>query len=401
MRSLKLKAAAAGELEVITQDETFKTLFALIGQKKMSQAEGEVHALHTFRGFTGCTLGVSAQRSTSGNCFRAAVEATFVNNLAEKVKFLFSDCPSRIYKVASETFKSLVALGEDALHLAIRLECCWGEKKTKPSVRVRQLHRKFNVPTLSIEPFWNPGGLKVTTVVWPENPAKDTRSADEWTKYCSCPFNGVTGHTEYATELAKIVVSYGKYMGSKNSKGVTAEEILRSGAAWHHFQGLQNGSRLHAHLGSKGRRLGSGTTRNEQLHMELKAWGRNVYQTHIGQLQCRIRIFEMAKLLTHSSAAYYPTLTQTRQRRLLSTIAGQIRNNPFFPMGTFQLQEATERKDLCRKDLNTAIDRGNIFTGMMRKRERKQNRAMWEKGERNESTKKENTTDIFKRKRVR
>lgn len=66
---------------------------------------------------------------------------------------------------------------------------------------------------------------RVTTVVWPKNPAKDTRSADDWTKYCSCPFNGVTGHTEYATELAKISVSYGEYMGSKNSKGVTALKL--------------------------------------------------------------------------------------------------------------------------------------------------------------------------------
>ena len=44
LRSLKIKAAAAGELEVLTHDEAFKTLFALIGQKKMSQAKGEVHA---------------------------------------------------------------------------------------------------------------------------------------------------------------------------------------------------------------------------------------------------------------------------------------------------------------------------------------------------------------------
>ena len=34
--SLKRKAAAAGELDVITHDETFKTLFAVLGQKKMS-----------------------------------------------------------------------------------------------------------------------------------------------------------------------------------------------------------------------------------------------------------------------------------------------------------------------------------------------------------------------------
>ena len=200
----------------------------------MSQAEGEVHAQHTFIGFTGCTLGVSAQRSTSGNCFRAAVEAIFGNNLADNVKFVFSDCPSRIYKVATKTFKSLVAIGEDALHLAIRLEYCWGEKKTKPSVRVRQLHRKFNVPTLSIEPFWNPSDSKVTTVIWPDHPPVPplyARSSDEWTKYCSYPFNGDTGHIEYASELAKISVLYGEYMGSKNSKGVTAQEILRNGAS--------------------------------------------------------------------------------------------------------------------------------------------------------------------------
>ena len=122
IKNLRWKAAEAGELQVITHDETFKTLFALIGQKKMSQSKGEVHALHTFRGFTGCTLGVSGQRSTSADCFRSAAIATFEDKLADKVLFIFSDCPSRIHKVAHETFNSLLALGEDALHLALRLE---------------------------------------------------------------------------------------------------------------------------------------------------------------------------------------------------------------------------------------------------------------------------------------
>ena len=56
VRQLKHKAAAAGEFEVISHDETFKSLFSIIGQQKMSQASGEVHALHTFRGFTGCQI---------------------------------------------------------------------------------------------------------------------------------------------------------------------------------------------------------------------------------------------------------------------------------------------------------------------------------------------------------
>ena len=81
-------------------------------------------------------------------------------------------------------------------------------------------------------------------VVWPANPAEDTRSPDEWTSYCSKSFNGAIGHTEYAAELAKITVSHREYIGSRNGKGVTAEDILRSGAFWDHFQGLQNPSRL-------------------------------------------------------------------------------------------------------------------------------------------------------------
>ena len=92
IRCLKFNAASAGELQVITHRETFKSLFSLIDQMKMSQAKGELYALHTFRGFTGCTLGVSAQRSTSGDCFRATAEAVFVDNLADKIMFLFSDC---------------------------------------------------------------------------------------------------------------------------------------------------------------------------------------------------------------------------------------------------------------------------------------------------------------------
>ena len=92
IRSLKWKSVAAGELEVITHDETFKTLFAFIGHKKMTPSKGEFHAFHTFRGFTGCTLGMSSQRSTSGDCFPAAAKAIFEDNLAEKVKVIFSDC---------------------------------------------------------------------------------------------------------------------------------------------------------------------------------------------------------------------------------------------------------------------------------------------------------------------
>ena len=159
IKELRYKAADAGEYLVVTHDETFKTLFALIGQKKMAQAKGEFHALHTFRGFTGCTLGISPQRSTSGECFKNAVHDVFDPYLASKVRFLFSDSPLRVIRGARTCFKSLLAIGEDPIHLAIRVEYCLGGKVYGPSLRIRQLHSKFSVANLGFVEFWQPEDL--------------------------------------------------------------------------------------------------------------------------------------------------------------------------------------------------------------------------------------------------
>ena len=153
MKQLKYIAADAGEYLVITHDETFKSLFALIGQKKMAQSSGEFHALHTFRGFTGGTLGISPQRSTSEECFKNAVHDAFDSYLADKVRFVFSDSPLRIIGGARFCFKSLVAVGEDPIHLAFRVEYCLGGKVRGPSLRLRQLHRKFSVSTSEYQDF--------------------------------------------------------------------------------------------------------------------------------------------------------------------------------------------------------------------------------------------------------
>ena len=83
----------------------------------MSQRQNELHALHTFRGYTGCTIGISAQRSVSHECFKKAVHETFGKELSSKICFLFSDAPDRISKAARLVFKSLVALGDDPMHL--------------------------------------------------------------------------------------------------------------------------------------------------------------------------------------------------------------------------------------------------------------------------------------------
>ena len=96
--------------------------------------------------------------------------------------------------------------------------------------------------------------------------------------------------------------------------------------------------------------LGAGTTRNEQLHRELKSWGRNIMMAHVDRMNNGISLFVMAKLLTHSSASYSPTLTQTSQRRLLCRIAGQIRVMNCFPPPT----------ETVTGDLNDTRRSGNL-----------------------------------------
>ena len=55
------------------------------------------------------------------------------------------------------------------------------------------------------------------------------------------------------------------------------------------------------------------------------------YIRHKDRLIIGLRIFSFAKLLTHSSATYSPTMIQQTQQRLLFTIAGKLRSSKFFP----------------------------------------------------------------------
>ena len=93
---------------------------------------------------------------------------------------------------------------------------------------------------------------------------EDTRTNDEWIFFCNIPFQADGGYLSYVNELANISFGYIKYMGRKNSSGVTALNILRNASSRDHFEALQNSSRLLTRLGVKGKRLGIGTTRNEQ-----------------------------------------------------------------------------------------------------------------------------------------
>ena len=159
-----------------------------------------------------------------------------------------------------------------------------------------------------------------------------------------------------------------------------------------------NGSRLLMHLGSKGSRLGVGTTRNEQLHRELKSWMRNIYQIHEDRLQIGLRVFLFSKLLTHSSAAYTPTLTQFSQQKLLYIIAGKLRYNNFLPVPS-DITPHTSPIDLSRNQLQRAFVNEDASFSMIRHIERERCNRNWKKTVKKNRISHDNNTNIFKRRR--
>ena len=207
----------------------------------------------------------------------------------------------------------------------------------------------------------------------------------------------MNGYEVYVNELAKIATSYSELMLKRNSKGVTALQILINGSSRTHYECLQNSSRLMTRLGDKRMMLGTGTARNEQLHRELKSWGRNIIKAHFGRINTGLKTFVLAKLLTHSSAAYSPTLTQVSQSRLLSQIAGKIRKMSFFP--------PSNEPAAFDKSIFDHLDHPRVVQNdeVTRKRQRDliKDREMWTKGKVVRRPIRSNNTNVFRRARTK
>ena len=141
------------------------------------------------------------------------------------------------------------------------------------------------------------------------------------------------------------MITYSDYIKRTSSNVKSVCTILNNCASRTHFEALHNSSRLLARVGPKGFRLGTGTMRNEQVHRMS-----NIYQSHRGRLQIGLRVFELAKLLTHSSAAYSPTLIQTSQQRLLSILSGKMRQTSFLTSNSARDSSIVrESLQLCRQ----------------------------------------------------
>ncbi len=138
------KRTAAGEWKILSHDATFKSMFSIIGQEKMAQKEGEQHALHSVLGMTGALAGLSMQRTEGPKCFQQACEDILPLEARNTTLWVFTDTPDTV-NLARSCFANLEGVAEDPLHLVLRVEACFGEKRTQLSSELLRIQKKFHV----------------------------------------------------------------------------------------------------------------------------------------------------------------------------------------------------------------------------------------------------------------
>ena len=141
------KCTESGEWTILSHDATFKSLFSVIGQEKMAQKAGELHAVHSILGKSGALPGLSTQHTEGKACFQNALTSLLPLDARQTTRWVFSDTPATALAAGADLFPGLVGVAEDPTHLVFRVEACFGERRTPLSRICLQIQKKFTAPS--------------------------------------------------------------------------------------------------------------------------------------------------------------------------------------------------------------------------------------------------------------
>lgn len=138
-----------GEWTVLSHDATFKSLFAVLGQEKMAQKQGELHTVHSILGKSGALPGLAALHTEGKACFQQACVTLLPQAARNTTQWIFSDTPHSVLNAAlenQELFPNLLGVAEDPLHFVFRVEACFAERRTPLSRMCLRIQKKFSAP---------------------------------------------------------------------------------------------------------------------------------------------------------------------------------------------------------------------------------------------------------------
>ena len=236
LASSRKKATLRGEWVAVSHDSSYKTMFSLIGQKKMSQQHGGLYTAHTFIGVTGGSPGFSAQRTEGEEGFERALKELFTPAMIAQVRLLYSDSPCEAFLLH---LPNALGCAEDSLHLVLRCEYCIGGRRNECTRWILDLQNKSMLPlgNGAMQTVYH--GTAGPDISWEASPTARNMAQEEWRVFKTVPF---LTHAEYVSHLKLVASLYPQFMGCKQPHGDrhTMLHVLQAGSSFRHFMYLQN-----------------------------------------------------------------------------------------------------------------------------------------------------------------
>ena len=345
---LLLECTSHSEFAYLSVDGTVKCTMPLLGQVRPGgkrrrvkeplflSPEEAIDTVVTVRGRSGAVVGFWPLLSEKAEHLQEAFKRNLPQTALEQVECLATEAPSsHLFSVLQEIMPCLQALCLDPVHLAIKYEYGAGRHRTKGSSALRALLSKFNATDARLDTWqWGPffTGQHARLLSAREKCLRDqiltfsmAKSKAECVLGCAENNSVWADRAQFIEALAAISAVFWEEVQRKSEKkSKRICEHLAYAAEPERLEWLFNNLRFRAGKAcSLLSLLSSGTTSNEALHAEMRAWFRQIQSMHQSSLHLKCCVFRLRKLLEHNTAMCRPTTRQLAPGHVLARRLGQ------------------------------------------------------------------------------
>lgn len=271
----------------------------------------------------GCTGGLVGQEACKGDNTDALVSTIGKHFSSEAttqgIHAAVDNASGKMYKGLKKECRNFKHLSLDGMHLPIANESARWEKKTKGSLYLRRIMRKFTASRGSVPSARPFTGEEVIVPTAAETEAmhrlKNLSMGQVRAQRIHDDLDGsrrVKDRAEFVLCLASLAKFFGHELTKLATSGRTLDDILVSAAAPERIEWLLNGTRYFATLTPAQRELNpDGTCSNEAFHREEKDWFMGQRMNKL-LLQFKLALLQLAKLVTHNAAIYCNTVRMSQ-----------------------------------------------------------------------------------------
>ena len=281
----------------------------------------------TIRGRTGAVLLMTPIPDEDAPSIAEALRVGLSGEALSQVRVIHTDDPSvRLLAALRSVCPNLAYLCLDAMRLPMTVEYASSRRRSAASKMLRKLMVKFmrRSEPIVCEAAFNGTNTEPLTLV-ESNKREQIRKGSMLSATAERVMQEVDANLPWRQrlELIEALAAVARLYPSEMDRKVpgpnrTVREMLFSACSPQRLGWFFNNVKALAALPSHYMELlPSGTTSNEALHAELKAWFRQTQEMHKSTLQLKLHILRLSKLWPHNLALRRPTLRQVDAATLL------------------------------------------------------------------------------------